>query len=174
MNPTFLLMIFGRTLRRYVKVKTSIRRVAAFNKIPIANSWWEQGLDDANPINSKISDWLELIKDQQQMKLNGSVGGQSSVKSFALKSVSSISKTRKSIFGPADKLLSTVAAGKVAAGKQPANKKSILSELDELIEQLQQIEGKLVQLSNICSQLGRNQEALDEKFTALIIEVANI
>ncbi len=171
MNPTFSLMIFGRTLQRYIKVKTSIQRVAAFNKLPVANSWWNHGLDDTTPINSKISDWLDLIKDQQQMKLNGSVGGHSSAKSFALKSVSSVSKTRKSNFSPADKMIATAAANHLAAARQASKKRLPLTKLEDFTEQLQQIEDKLAQLSNICSQLGRDQVALDEKCTAMVIEV---
>ena len=171
MNPTFSLMVFGRTLQRYIKVKTSIEKATVFKKLPVNNCWWDLGLDDATPINSKISDWLDLVKDHQQMKLNGSVGAHSSVKSFVLRSVSSISKARKSIFGQADKQLVATALENATAKKQDAKKKSGNASLEGFLEQLRKIENKLMQLSTVCNHLGRDQDVLDERCTAFIIEV---
>ena len=171
MNPTFSLMVFGRTLQRYIKVKTSIEKATVFKKLPVNNCWWDLGLDDATPINSKISDWLDLVKDHQQMKLNGSVGAHSSVKSFVLRSVSSISKARKSIFGQADKQLVATALENATAKKQDAKKKSGNASLEGFLEQLRNLENKLTQLSTVCNHLGRDQDVLDERCTAFIIEV---
>lgn len=63
--PRDELRILNKVSRRYLKYKYSLGKIQSFKLINMNNEWWEESEDEAEHVNKKISQWIDLVKSRE-------------------------------------------------------------------------------------------------------------
>jgi CRP-like cAMP-binding protein len=63
--PQDLQLILDKVNRRYLKYKYSLLKIQSFKLINMNNEWWEESEDEAEHVNKKISQWIDLVKSRE-------------------------------------------------------------------------------------------------------------
>lgn len=65
--PRDAAVIWERSLRRYIKIKQSMRKIRWFEKISMNNEWWaDENENEQQKFQHKVSDWLQLFNQRSQ------------------------------------------------------------------------------------------------------------
>lgn len=63
--PQDLQLILDKVNRRYLKYKYSLLKIQSFKLINMNNEWWDESEDEAEHVNKKISQWIDLVKSRE-------------------------------------------------------------------------------------------------------------